>query len=240
MSRPGPLRVLLVEDDERLAQLTAEYLESHGLEVTRVADGDEAIAAAGRFAFDVVVLDLMLPGKDGIAVCRELRQRHAMPIVMLTARGDEVDRIVGLEIGADDYLAKPCAPRELLARVRAILRRAHPAPAAAPREAARPVCFGEFEFDARTRQLRRNGEALRLTSGEFAVLAALAAQPGKPLSRDQLMNLARGADHDACDRSIDVMVSRLRKLIEPEPRQPRHLQTVWGVGYVFIIDGKRA
>jgi DNA-binding response OmpR family regulator len=189
----------------------------------------------------LIVLDLMLPDGDGVDACRRLRgEGNATPVLMLTARGDEIDRIVGLEIGADDYLPKPCAPRELLARVRAILRRAQPAPGAAPRDDARPLHFGEFEFDARTRQLRRNGEALRLTSGEFAVLAALAAQPGKPMSRDQLMNLARGADHEAFDRSIDVMVSRVRKLIEPEPRQPRYLQTVWGVGYVFVADGQRA
>jgi len=176
---------------------------------------------------------------DGLNLCRGLRAEGiATPIIMLTAKGDEIDRIVGLEIGADDYLPKPGSPRELVARMRAVLRRGR-APAGAPR-AGGSVEFGPCTLDLGTRELRRDGVAQRLTTGEFAVLAALVGRPRQPLTRDQLMSLARGREHDAYDRSMDVMISRLRKLIELDPRAPRYLQTVWGTGYVFVPDGEAA
>lgn len=233
--------ILIVDDDTRLRELLARYLETHGFRVLAVANLAGMHMSLSQHHIDLIVLDLMLPDGDGIDACRQLRaDKHETPVLMLTARGDEVDRVVGLEIGADDYLPKPCAPRELLARIRAILRRTVLPQGAAPREHANPLRFGEFEFNPRTRQLTRNGDTLRLTSGEFAVLAALTAQVGKPLSRDQLMNVARGIDHDAGDRSIDVMVSRIRRLIEVDARRPRYLQTVWGLGYVFVIEGDAA
>jgi two-component system phosphate regulon response regulator OmpR len=240
MTLTEPPLILIVDDDVRLRELLARYLETHGYRVAAVANLAGLRLTLAQRHVDLIVLDLMLPDGDGIDACRRLRGEHVTtPVLMLTARGDEVDRIVGLEIGADDYLPKPCAPRELLARIRAILRRTAPLPGAAPREHGERLRFGGFEFDTRTRQLSRAGEPIKLTSGEFAVLAALAAQAGKPMSRDQLMNIARGLDHDAGDRSIDVMVSRIRRLIEHDARRPRFLQTVWGVGYVFVVDGNK-
>ena len=161
------------------------------------------------------------------------------PIIMLTARGEDVDRIVGLEMGADDYIPKPFNPRELLARIHAVLRRrpANEVPGA-PSMEGEVVKFGEFELDLGTRELRKNGEPMPLTTGEFAVLKAFARHPGQPLSRDKLMEIARGREYEAFDRSLDVQVSRLRKLIEPDPSKPRFLQTVWGLGYIFIPDGR--
>jgi two-component system phosphate regulon response regulator OmpR len=192
-------------------------------------------------AFDLIVLDLMLPDADGLDLCRSLRAEGvATPIIMLTAKGDDVDRIVGLEIGADDYLPKPCNPRELLARIRAVLRRRTREVVGAPQPSSTEVVFGRFTFDPATRQLRDGDAPVKLTSGEFAVLAALLANPFQTLSREQLMELARGREHEAFDRSIDVMVSRLRRHVEDDPRQPRWLQTVWGKGYVFVPDGTEA
>jgi DNA-binding response OmpR family regulator len=187
--------------------------------------------------FDLILLDAGLPDGDGIRACQQLRAEGLeTPIVLLTARGDEIDRVLGLEFGADDYLAKPVSPRELLARIRARLRRVAPV-GSAPRLAAEPFRFGDFELDLGQRLLRRSGELLRLTSGEFAILAALAEHAGRPLTRDHLMNLARGEDYQSTDRSIDVMVSRLRKLIEDDSKNPRFIQTVWGVGYVLVPSG---
>jgi DNA-binding response OmpR family regulator len=229
--------VLLVEDDSRLSDLLERFLAQHGLRVKAVANIAGLEARLGQRHVDLIVLDLMLPDGDGLAVCRDLRGRGvATPIIILTARGDDIDRIIGLEIGADDYLPKPCNPRELLARIRAVLRRAPPPPGATPASAA-SVSFGRLRLDPETRQLTRDGESVRLTSGEFAVLWALVSHPRRPLTRDHLMNLAHGRDHEANDRSIDVMVSRLRRLIEEDVRTPRFLQTVWGRGYVFVPDG---
>ncbi len=230
--------LLIVDDDARLRELLVRYLEEHQFRVRAAANLAGMRRALVEVHVDLIVLDLMLPDGDGMEACRRLRgEGRTTPVLMLTAKGDEVDRIVGLEIGADDYLPKPCAPRELLARIRAILRRAPATPGAAPRPQAERTLFGPFSFDPSTRTLIRDGDAMKLTSGEFAVLAALVAQPGRPLSRDQLMNLTRGSDHEVVDRSIDVMVSRLRKLLEIDPRRPRYLQTVWGLGYVFVPDG---
>ena len=229
--------LLLVDDDHRLRELTARYLETQGYRVAPVAHLAAMRRELEKRHVDLIVLDLMLPDGDGLTACRDLRGAGvATPVIMLTARGEDIDRIVGLEIGADDYLAKPCNPRELLARIRAVLRRQPAAVGAAPQAQAEVVRFGGFELELHTRVLRRDGRPQLLSSGEFAVLAALLRHPRQTLSRDRLMNLARGLDHQASDRSIDVMLSRLRKLIEADPRRPRWLQTVRNLGYVFVPD----
>jgi two-component system phosphate regulon response regulator OmpR len=184
----------------------------------------------------------MLPGEDGMSICRRLRAGgKRTPIIMLTAKGDEADRIAGLDTGADDYLPKPFNPRELVARINAVLRRQSPALAlpGAPDESKAPVRFGPFEINLATRTLTRNGKHVGLTTGEFAMLKALVTHPRTPLSRDRLMELARGREYGVFDRSIDVQVSRLRRLLEEDPANPRYIQTVWGVGYVFVPDDSR-
>jgi DNA-binding response OmpR family regulator len=189
-------------------------------------------------AFDLVVLDLMLPGEDGLSICRRLRSADPqLAIMMLTAKGDEIDRIVGLEMGADDYLPKPFNPRELLARIQAVLRRRPPAIPGAPTSGERTtVSFGDVCVDLATRSLKRGEETIALTTGEFSVLKALLEHPRQPQSRERLMTLARGREQGPYDRAIDVQISRLRKLVEPDPGTPRYLQTVWGFGYVFVPD----
>jgi two-component system, OmpR family, phosphate regulon response regulator OmpR len=191
-----------------------------------------------RERFDLIILDLMLPGEDGLSIVRRLRGANdRTPVIMLTARGDDIDRIVGLEMGADDYVPKPFNPRELLARIHAVLRR-QPAPDSpgAPASDVGEVCFGAFRFDAANRTLTRDGQPVPLTSGEFSVLKVLARHPRVPLSREKLMVLARGREYGAYDRSLDVQISRLRKLLETDPQNPRYIQTVWGVGYVFVPE----
>jgi two-component system phosphate regulon response regulator OmpR len=180
----------------------------------------------------------MLPGEDGLTICRRLRSQQSAPaIIMLTAKGDDVDRIVGLEMGADDYLPKPFNPRELLARINAVLRRRAPAgPPGAPSAGGDVHRFGPFEFNLATRALTRDGKAVSLTTGEFSVLKVLVQHPRQPLSRDKLMELARGREYEVFDRSIDVQISRLRKIVEEDPAHPKHIQTVWGFGYVFVPD----
>jgi len=233
---PETTTILIVDDDVRLRDLLVRYLGQQGFATLTAGSGRELDQQLKRHHVDLIVLDLMLPGEDGLTICRRLRgQGVETPIVMLTAKGDEVDRIVGLEIGADDYLPKPGSPRELVARIRAVLRRGR-TPSGAPR-AGGSVEFGTCILDLGTRELRRDGVAQRLTTGEFAVLAALVGRPRQPLTLDHLMSLARGREHEAYDRSMDVMISRLRKLIEHDPRAPRYLQTVWGTGYVFVPDG---
>jgi len=182
----------------------------------------------------------MLPGEDGLAICRRLRAQNSAPaIIMLTAKGDDVDRIVGLEMGADDYLPKPFNPRELLARVNAVLRRRAPSgPPGAPATSTESHRFGRFELNLATRTLTREGKALPLTTGEFSVLKVLVQHPRQPLSRDKLMELARGREYEVFDRSIDVQISRLRKIVEDDPSHPKHIQTVWGFGYVFVPDNE--
>jgi two-component system phosphate regulon response regulator OmpR len=189
------------------------------------------------FPIALMVLDLMLPGRGGLDICRELRaKQNSLPVIMVTAKGDDIDRILGLELGADDYLPKPCNPRELVARIRAVLRRRQTAPSGAPISDATPVDFGPFRLHPSTRVLEKDGKPVSLTTGEFAVLLALVTHPGETLSRGRLLTLARGRGRSAFDRSIDVAVSRLRRLIEPDPQAPRYLQTVWGAGYVFVPD----
>lgn len=235
-------RILVVDDDARLRNLLERYLEEQGFAVKTVPDAAMMDRALTREHFDLLVLDLMLPGEDGLSICRRLRSsdNNQLPIVMLTARGDEVDRIIGLELGADDYLPKPFNPRELVARIHAVLRRRPRILPGAPATAAAIVRFGPVEVDLETRQLSRNGENQPLTTGEFALLKVLLQHPREPLSRDRLMELARGREYDVFDRSIDVQMSRLRKLVEDEPTKPRYLQTVWGFGYVFVPDGSSA
>ena len=232
-------RILVVDDDHRLRELLMRYLGEQGFEARAVPDAAGMDKMLARERFDLIVLDLMLPGEDGLAICRRLRAANAGPaILMLTAKGDEVDRIVGLEMGADDYLPKPFNPRELVARANAILRRRAPGgPPGAPAAATELHRFGEFELNLGTRALARAGKAVPLTTGEFSVLKVLVQHPRAPLSRDKLMELARGREYEAFDRSIDVQISRLRKIVEDDPAHPRIIQTVWGFGYVFVPDG---
>lgn len=232
-------KILIVDDDPRLRDLLRRYLGENGLNVLVSENGEAMKRLWVREHFDVLILDLMMPGEDGLAILKRLRAEKDMtPVIMLTARGEDVDRILGLELGADDYLGKPFNPRELLARIHAVLRRRprQDAPGA-PSMENEVVKFGEFELDLGTRVLKKNGEIVPLTTGEFAVLKAFARHPRQPLSRDKLMEMARGREYEAFDRSLDVQVSRLRKLLEPDPSKPRYLQTVWGLGYVFIPDG---
>ena len=230
--------LLVVDDDARLRDLLTRYLGEQGFVVKAVGDGQQMDKARSREHYHLIVLDLMMPGEDGLSICRRLRgQGDRTPIIMLTAKGDEVDRIVGLEMGADDYLPKPFNPRELLARVHAVLRRQGNMPPGAPEETPESIRFGNLEVDFSARTLKRGDELLPLTTGEFAVLKVLLQNPRQPLSRDKLMSLARGREQGPFDRAIDVQVSRLRKLIEKDPSQPRYLQTVWGFGYVFMPDG---
>lgn len=232
--------ILVVDDDVRLRDLLNRYLTEQGFNVKVAADAKEMDAQLASNEIDMLVLDLMLPGEDGLSICRRIRSTGTiMPIIMLTARGDEVDRIIGLEMGADDYLPKPFNPRELLARITAVMRRhSRLQTDAAPAAKTDVVNIGEFTFNASTRSLTKNGTAVTITSGEFALLKVFVDHPRQPLSRDRLMQLARGRELDVFDRSIDVQVSRLRKLIEPDPSHPRYLQTMWGFGYVFIPDGE--
>ncbi|MDP4530338.1 two-component system response regulator OmpR [Alkalimonas delamerensis] len=231
-------KILVVDDDVRLRALLERYLVEQGFMVRAVADFEQMQRLMEREHFHLMVLDLMLPGEDGLSICRKLRQQeNQIPIIMLTAKGDEVDRIIGLEMGADDYLPKPFNPRELLARIRAVLRRKSKELPGAPAQEETIVTFGPFHFNLATREMRKGEEVLPLTSGEFAVLKVLVSHPREPLSRDKLMNQARGRDYSAMERSIDVQVSRLRRMLEDDPAHPRYIQTVWGLGYVFVPDG---
>jgi DNA-binding response OmpR family regulator len=220
-------RLLLIEDDARLAEMIRDYLGGAGFRVTRAETGAAGLALQARQPFDVIVLDLMLPDMDGLDVCRQIRQRAGVPILMLTARGDATDRIVGLEMGADDYLPKPFEPRELLARLRAILRRSR---SGAGSDVLR---FGKLEIDRNARQVRLDGEARPLTSHQFALLLALAEHAGRVLSREALMDMVKAEPLEAYDRSIDVHISRIRAAIEDDARKPRRVITVRGAGYVF-------
>jgi len=224
-----PERILLIEDDARLAEMVSEYLGEAGFRVSVAAQGRSGLEWLEREPFDALVLDLMLPDMDGLEVCRQLRAKSDVPLLMLTARGDAADRIVGLEIGADDYLPKPFEPRELLARLRAILRRGKGGAAAA----SKLLRFGRLEIDRDARAARVDGEPRSLTSYQFALLVALAENAGRVLSRDLLMDLVKGEALEAFDRSIDVHVSRIRAAIEDDPKKPRRIVTVRGAGYVF-------
>jgi two-component system phosphate regulon response regulator OmpR len=232
-------KILMVDDDARIRELLQRYLTEQGFEIKTVADAKEMDVALNNENYDLLVLDLMLPGEDGLAICRRLRANNmSTPVIMLTARGDEVDRIIGLEMGADDYLPKPFNPRELLARINAVMRRHEHSPESEVNTRSDVISFGDFLFDPSSRSLSRDGAQITITSGEFALLKVFTEHPRQPLSRDRLMQLARGRELDVFDRSIDVQVSRLRRIIEADPAHPRYLQTMWGFGYVFIPDGE--
>ena len=228
-------RILIADDEAELRGLLQRYLTEQGLVVRAVADAAAAHKLLARERFDVLVLDVMMPGEDGLSLCRKLRaQGEAIPILMLTARGDPVDRIIGLEMGADDYLPKPFNPRELLARLQAMVRRqlilgAHGGP-----QGDAPITFGRFTLWPSQRRLDKDGTNVPIGTAEFNLLRALTSHPNRPLGRDRMIELAHGREHEATDRSIDVQVMRLRRLIEEDPSEPRHIQTVWGVGYVFV------
>ena len=227
------LKVLVVEDDAKMGRLTRDYLEQHGLDVTLVADGITASREAMRPDFDAVVLDLMLPGKSGFDVCRVIRLHSHVPIIALTARVEVADRVLGLELGADDYVTKPFSPRELLARIQAMVRRAEGR--AGPR--AREVTVGRIVVDSANLCATLDGQPLALTSYEFALLRALAENAGKVLTRERLLDLAKGNAEEAFDRSVDVRISRLRQKLGDDPRQPRLLKTVRGSGYMLVAEG---
>jgi len=226
-------RALLIDDDTRLAEMVSDYLGERGVDVTCRHDATSGLAALAAQDFDAVLLDVMLPDLDGFEVCRRIRAERDVPIVMLTARGDDTDRIVGLELGADDYLPKPFNPRELLARLRAVLRRSRSAPAPAARRVLR---FGRLEIDRGARLVRVGGEERRLTAHQFELLDALAQRAGQVMTRDELMRAVRDQPLEAFDRSIDVHVSRIRAAIEEDPADPRRIVTVRGVGYVFTLQ----
>ena len=220
-------RILLIEDDKRLAEMVKSYLGEAGFAVTVAGQGAAGIALEARETFDALILDLMLPDMDGLEVCRRISARQQTPILMLTARGDAMDRVVGLEMGAEDYLPKPFEPRELLARLRVILRRKH-----RPLDAG-VLRFGRLEIDAGAREARLDGAPCSLTGYQFSILLVLAQHPGRVLSRDAIMELMKNEKLEAFDRSIDVHISRIRAVIEDDPKKPRRVITIRGSGYVF-------
>jgi len=225
-------RILIVEDDERLRTLTAEYLQGNGMEVAQVDNGEEAIRIIQRDNPDLVVLDLMLPGVDGLGVCREVKPAFRNPILMLTARTDEMDEVLGLEMGADDYVAKPVQPRVLLARIRALLRRMP----TEPQSTAQKLVFDRLIIDSGARQVTVGNEIIDLTSAEFDLLWLLASNAGTILSREEIFESLRGIEYDGQDRSIDVRVSRLRAKIGDDPEAPQRIKTVRSKGYLFVKE----
>jgi two-component system phosphate regulon response regulator OmpR len=229
--------IWVIDDDPELRGLLQEYLEKQEFEVRTLPDASDLDRRLARTRPDLLVLDLMLPGDDGLAVCRRLRGAgDDIPIIMLTAKSDPIDRVVGIELGADDYLGKPFLPRELTARIHAVLRRRAPLPPGTPLADGNVIRFGRCRLDLATRTLWRGEEKVELTTGEFSLLSALVQHPHHPLSRERLIELARGPGSETFERSIDVQISRLRKLVEIGPGAPRHIQTVWGFGYVFVPD----
>ena len=233
-------KILVLDDDIRLRELLQRYLTEQGFQVT-VAENVQTLNKLWlRERYDLLILDLMLPEEDGLSICRRLRGTgDTTPIIMLTAKSDEIDRIIGLEMGADDYLPKPFNPRELVARINAVLRRKVPNELpGAPSESNQVFQFGDFTLDLSKRTLKKLDENINLTTGEFSVLKVFARHARQPLSREKLMELARGREYEVFDRSLDVQISRLRKLIEVDASHPLYIQTVWGLGYVFIPDGQ--
>tara|TARA_X000001036_G_scaffold116415_1_gene109702 strand:- start:75 stop:791 length:717 start_codon:yes stop_codon:yes gene_type:complete len=229
--------IALVDDDPKIRELTAKYLSDQELSVKTAANGSELDELMKNNNISLIILDLMMPEESGLNICQRLRVNNVeIPIIMLTAKGDEVDRIVGLEMGADDYLPKPFNPRELLARVNAILRRQQQSSIQNTKDIFE---FGNFSFDISNRSLHKNGQEIQITAGEYDLLRVFAERPKQPLSRDQIMQLAKGKELDVFDRSIDVQISRLRRLIEEDPNKPKFLQTKWGFGYIFIPDSQQ-
>jgi DNA-binding response OmpR family regulator len=232
--------ILVVDDDPKLRDLLARYLEKEGFRVATVGDAPAMDAWLAEQRPDLIILDLMLPGEDGLSIARRLRAKGDIPLVMVSARGEEIDRIVGLEIGADDYLPKPFNPRELLARMRAVLRR-HTSPVAATSgEAANLHRFGSFVLDLTTQRLLRDDVEVDITAGDLALLEAFATHPNRLLSRDQLVDMIKGYERSPFDRSVDVRVTRLRRKIEPDTANPVFIRTIWGKGYMFTPQGDKA
>jgi two-component system OmpR family response regulator len=223
-------RVLIIDDDSRLYELLAKYLGANGVAATHAPDGRQGLAALEGGVFDAVLLDVMMPGLDGLEVCRRIREKSRVPVIMLTAKGDETDRVVGLELGADDYVPKPFSPRELLARLRAVLRRSQ------PELSAETLRVGDIQIDVNARQVRMRAEAVDLTGIEFDILMALARRPGRVVPRDTLLSDAGRGDVSVGDRTVDVHVSHLRRKLGDDPRAPRLIKTVRGVGYVLAKD----
>lgn len=224
-------RILLLDDDPEICELTQAYLQQQGLLVDTVQSGEALNRYLSEHEIDLLVLDLMLPGEHGLAIAQRLKKLNDLPIIIISAQGDEVDRIVGLELGADDYLPKPFNPRELLARIRAVLRRS--AKTAVPEEPSTIVTFGTFTLDLAAHQLRSGDTDIALTSGEFDLLAILVAHPNKVLHRDRILDLLTGAERSPFDRSIDVRITRLRSKLENDPANPAFIKTIWGKGYMF-------
>lgn len=227
--------LLVVDDDPELRELTEAYLEQQGFTVDCVESGEAMDAYLLDSTPDLIILDLMLPGEHGLSIATRLKQHSDLPIIILSAQGEDVDRIVGLEVGADDYLAKPFNPRELLARVRAVLRRTRKA--AESQGGKDKVGFGPFMLDLNSHRLTQDGDPVSLTSGEFDLLAILVSHPNKVLHRDRILDLLTGAERSPFDRSIDVRVTRLRAKLEVDPAQPAYIRTIWGKGYMFCPDG---
>jgi DNA-binding response OmpR family regulator len=229
-----PTRLLLIDDDARLAAMVADYLRQSGYAVSHAADGEAGMLALAQLSPDLVILDLMLPDADGLDLCRRIKAQSPAAVLMLTAKGDPMDRVVGLEIGADDYLPKPFEPRELLARIRAVLRRGQAGAAAQPTQAQRPpLRYGSLEIDPEARSVAVAGQLCELTSYQFDLLLVMAERAGRVLTREQIMEAVRGRELEAFDRSIDVHMGRIRQAIEADPKAPRRILTVRGVGYVF-------
>lgn len=225
-------KVLLVDDDEKLRKLLVEYLVGYDFQVVTLADGEAVLKTIKKEEPEIIILDVMLPGKDGLEVLKEVRMESHVPIIMLTAKGEEADRVVGLELGADDYLPKPFSPRELLARIKAVLRRLEPK-TDADEETLR-IEAGNLVLDKAGQRLLIQGREVPLSSTEYRVLKVLMENPNRVLSRDRLMTLARGKDFMAFDRSIDVHISKLRAKLESDPRSPKRIKTIWGTGYMFV------
>lgn len=230
--------ILVVDDDAGLRELLQQYLSAQGYHVATVEDGAGMDAYRVANTVDLIILDLMLPGEDGLSLARRLRSQSDLPIIMLSARGEDVDRIVGLEVGADDYLAKPFNPRELLARIRALLRRSDSSHDATGNTSI--LHFGDFALNLDTHDLHRNGSKIPLTAGEFNLLRIFAEHPNRVLSRDSIMDMLKGYERSPFDRSIDVRVTRLRRKIENDPNNPAYIRTVWGEGYLFATGGEKA
>ena len=232
--------ILIVEDDERLAELTREYLEANGLRVAIESDGAKAAARILRDQPDLVVLDLMLPGEDGLSICRKVRGSYHGPILMLTARSDDMDQVLGLEMGADDYVCKPVRPRVLLARIRALLRRSEGASEPVPADAQRRLQYGVLVIDSAMREAWLREQSIELTSAEFDLLWLLASNAGRILSREEIFTALRGIEYDGLDRSIDVRISRIRPKIGDDPMHPRLIKTVRSKGYLFVAEAAEA
>ncbi len=230
-------RLLVVDDEPELRRLLKSYLSKEGFTVEAVEDGTAMDRYLSGHEVDLVILDLMLPGEDGLSIGRRLRQQKNMPIIILSARGEELDRIVGLEMGADDYLTKPFNPRELLARIRSVLRRCNEVKQPTASE-EHILTFGPFTLDLQKHELSRDGQGITLTSGEFTLLRIFLEHSNRVLTRDSLLEMTKGYEHSPLDRSIDVCVGRLRRKIEPDPTQPVYLRTVWGSGYIFARQGQ--